>query len=171
MIYNKNKKGAVSLIAGIGILVVSIVFLGIFILFGINYFGSLEDTQKMNNNQNNLTLINSTLINLKDLGIGSYKEIKLTPTNEIVFDHIENKVFINQPINNLRSIQNLKDEIIIGQLNINKKINQLHFFIDYTDIIYFENTFDSTTNYEQIRFTIVDINNSIPVISISRTLN
>jgi uncharacterized repeat protein (TIGR02543 family) len=162
------KKSAVSLFSGIAILFVSIIFLGIFIYFAMNYFGSLEDTQKMKNNRDALSLINNTLLELKDLGVGSYKEITIDVTDMIIIDHVENKIKITQRMNNPKSIDRLKDEFTLGSLKISKELDSLVYFIDYQDTLSFNNSL-SLLLEDKIRFKIIDVNNNKPLISIVRT--
>jgi hypothetical protein len=163
-----NQKGVTSLFSGIAILFVSIIFLGIFIYFAMNYFGTLEDSQRMKNNRDNLAYINDILTDLKDSEVGSYKEVYLDLSDPITVDNNSSNLYLRQEIKNKRSIENLKTQSQIGSLIINRQETSLLYNIDYNNNILFYNYIDIMPGLEELRFSVVDKNNNIPIIEIQR---
>jgi hypothetical protein len=163
-----KKKAAVSLFSGIAIIFISIIFLGIFIYFATNYFGSLEDGQRMKQNQNNLSLINDAIIELKNSSIGSFKEITINPYDSITINQ-DDTITIVQQIKNKRSIENLKEEFDIGNLKITKQERSITYILDYNNIVSFNNVFDIMPSSQKLRFKVIDIENGKRVLSVIRS--
>jgi len=166
MIFKKKEKGAVSLFTGIAVLFVSIIFLGIFIYFSMNYFGNLEDSQRIKNNRDNLAIISGVLEEIKDGGIGSYKKANINPTDAIIIDHIENTITIRQEIKNSRSLENLKDVSNIGNLEITRQENSILYTLDYNGVINFSESASIMTNMQEITFEKVNEIDGISVVFI-----
>lgn len=163
-----NKKAAVSLFSGIAIIFISIVFLGIFIYFANAYFGSLEDGQRMKQNQNNLSLLNDSILELKNSAIGSYKEITIDPNDPITIN-LDDTITIVQQIKNKRSIENLKEEFDIGNLKITKQERSIIYTLDFNNIVSFNNVLDIMPSSQKLRFRVIDIENGKRIISVIRS--
>lgn len=152
MVLKKKKKGAISLFTGIAVLFVSIVFLGIFIYFSMNYYGSLEDSQRMRNNKDNLAIISGALDEISRSGVGSFKEININPTDAITIDHIESNITITQEIRNQRNLENLRDTSNIGNLEIIKQESSILYVLDYNGLIIFSETINIMDSLQRISF-------------------
>lgn len=163
-----KNKAVVSLFSGIAILFVSIIFLGIFTYFATSYFGSLEDGQIMKTNKNNLSLINDLILELKDSGVGSYKEVVMNPNNPILIDSVTNTISIRQEIKNQKSIDKIKNEVNVGNLNIIKHETSLVYTLDYNNIVIFYDSYDIMPSSQKIKFSVVDTNNNFKIISVVR---
>ncbi len=167
MLFKRDKKGAVSLFTGIAVLFVSIIFLGIFTYFAMGYFGGLEDSQRMKNNRNSLSLINDILLEIKNSSSESYKTINLDTTDPITIDHNTSKITLVQEIKNQKSIEKLKTDTKIGALTINKKETSLVYTLDYNGQILFFKTIDIMPVKQKIIFEKINEVNGLPIISVS----
>lgn len=148
------KKAAVSLFTGVLVFLISIVFVGIFTYFAIQYFGGIEDIQKIKANRNNLAKINETINELRKLEVGSYKVIELYSAEQINFE--KESVNIEQKVKNIKSIERMKKEINIASLKIEKREDILYFSLGYEDSVEFQDNFYVSTDYDKIKLEIVN---------------
>ena len=168
MVFKIKKQKAVSpLISGVLIIFISIAVAGIIIIFSNAYFGSLGDIQKYKNNKQNLEVMNNILNNLKTQNIGSYKLLNISPTNQIHFDKSKNNITITQKIKNISFLENQKDSISYGNINIKKSMDSLIFTLSLNNVD-LNNNYDATTTAQQINFNVIATNNNVPNIRITR---
>lgn len=164
----KNKKGAIPLITGVVITLISVIIAGMIISFAINYFGSVEDLQNYNNNKSNLEYINSVLNDLSGKGEGSYKLIDLEPTDIITFNQTENTVTIIQNVENNNFYKKQDSNKQIGNLNISKENMKLIFTLDLNEVTDLNNSIDITSTRQRIKFEVADDSSTSFKIAINR---
>lgn len=157
--------------SGIMIILISIIFMGIIITFAINYFDTLENQQKYNNNKVILSTINDILINFQETDIGSYKQLDISNDDEIVFDQNTKTIKITQEITNSQVYENTKENLSYGNLTITKKQNTFEYVLDLNGIIDLNNNLVILPGTHTIDFNFINEINNTPQIVIDYKKN
>ncbi len=157
--------------SGIMIILMSIIFMGIIITFAINYFDTLENQQKYNNNKVILSTINDILINFQETDIGSYKQLDISNDDEIIFDANTKTITIIQEVTNSQIYENTKDNLIYGNLTITKKQNTFEYVLDLNGIIDLNNNLVILPGMHTIDFNFINEINNTPQIVIDYKKN
>jgi len=162
-----NQKGIAPMFSGIFIIFISVLFMGIIIMFSIDYFNILEDQQNYYNNQTTLTHINDTLTYLKTTSKGTNSAIRIQNDNDLIFSSTQNSVTIEQDIKNPSIYTKSKTERDYGNLNIRKTTSQFIYTLDLNGIVDLNNDIVINSGTHQIDLNIIDEENNIPVIEIN----
>jgi hypothetical protein len=162
----KNEKGLAPMFSGILIIFISVVFLGIIIAFTIGYFNTLEDQQKYNNNKIILTTLNTTLTDLKESSVGTYKKIDISNDDIINIDQDTRTIIIEQEITNNQMYNRTKDTLSYGNLTITKTQNKFVYTLSLTGIVDFNSSIIILPGNHTLSLNVVDFNGNIPVIRI-----
>jgi len=163
----RKEKGLAPMFSGILIILMGVIFMSIIIAFAINYFGTLEDQQKYNNNKIILSTINETLMDFQEKEIGSYVQLEISPDNEIIFDANTKTITIIQEITNNQIYEKTKENISYGNLTITKKQNAFEYVLDLNGIVDLNNNLVIIPGTHSIDFNYVSQENEVPEILVS----
>jgi len=161
-----NRKGIAPMFSGIFIIFIGVLFMGIIIMFAIDYFNILEDQQSYYNNQTTLTQINDTLLYLKTTSIGTNYITTIQNNNEIIFNSTQNSVTIEQDIKNPGAYTKSKVDRDYGNLNIRKTSSQFIYTLDLNGIVDLNNDVVVNLGNHTIDLNVVGEENNIPIIEI-----
>jgi hypothetical protein len=158
-----KKKGMSALFSGMVILILSLAFMFVVVSFVIPYFQTIQDMKIQNNSVEHLRLINSTINEIKDYEIDSYKILNVSPLSNIYIDAEKKEIFVEQYINNKQFYDSYR-EGTIGNIQVKKERQHFIYVLDIEDIDIDVDVVISTGKQELI-FMVVDYDDR-PLITI-----
>ncbi len=164
MVKKKNtQKGLSPLFSGMVILILSLSFLYIIMQFLVPYFQTIQDTKIQNNSIDSLKQINKTISEIKEHDINSYKIINLDSLKEIVVDSNQNKIIVEQFINNKQLYESYREDFI-GNVSVTKENQYFIYSLDFENI---DVNYDVVIPYgrQRVIFMVIDEGEN-PVITI-----
>jgi len=166
MIKYMNKKGIAPMFSGIFIIFMSVIFMGIIVMFAIDYFNTLEDQQSYNNNQITLTQINDIFVYLKTTNIGTNYITSIQNKSPINFNSELDVVTIEQDIKNPGMYTKSKATIDYGNLNVRKTSSQFIYTLDLNGIVDLNSNLIINSGNHIIDINVVGEENNIPIIEV-----